>query len=1795
MVKATDLNGLEISSEFGLVVQGAIQQLLAATPDNVDFGVNETLDQESEQIQLQNIGSNGFPNVSISKIQLEGTHANQFSLNLSGLDNNLGLGEGTNFTVNFNPTTSGVKQASIMVYNNYSNDPLEIPVTGALNLVPVANNQQLTTSEDTQLNLTLSGNDPEGANLSFSFSQPKYGTLTGTAPNLVYTPALNFNNNSFGEPDSFEFTVSDGISTSVPATIEISVTPVNDQPSFQIANTQITNPDLGSQLIVAFAFNIEDGDPELDESLSFGVQTNAPQLFSALPLVTDQGDLSYTPATGVSGIADVIITLNDGGATNNTSAKSFKISINPLVTVDNDGDGFDSTVDCNDNNPNIYPGAPEICDGADNDCDGNVDEGLNCNPDPTFAVRINAGGPQVNAFGETFAADTYFSGGKTYTNPNVTAIEGTTFDQLYLTERSSATKQFAYNIPVPNGQYLLKLHFAEIYWQTNSNGTPAGNRVFSVTLEGQPLAGLSNYDPVADVGSKTAAVKEYTVNITDGTLNLNFTASVDEPKISGLEVIGIQPNQLPVANAGPDQILTLAAGSSTIPVTLNGAASNDSDGTISSYSWSLNGSQIATGVNPTVNLPQAIHDITLTVTDDDNASANDQVIITVNPAEVACALPSPWLNGDIGAVGAAGEACFENGIFTIKASGADIWSTTDEFHYVYRTLSGDGEIIARVTSLSQTNNWAKAGVMVRNTLAPNSKVAHMLMAANPTNGGPGYSFQLRTTDGGNMSQVGPVNSGLPYFVRIVRAGNILTGFVSTTNGNWQQVGQTTMTLNQQVFVGLAVTSHNDGVLTTATFDNVQYLPANVPNQLPVANAGPDQILTLAAGSSTIPVTLNGAASNDSDGTINSYSWSLNGSQIATGVNPTVNLPQGIHDITLAVTDDDNASANDQVVITVNPAEVACALPSPWLNSDIGAVGAAGEACFENGVFTIKASGADIWGTNDEFHYVYRTLNGDGELIARVTSLNQTNEWAKAGVLLRNTLATNSKQVHMLMAANPDNEGSGYSYQVRQNDGASMTYTLPVNTSLPYFVRLVRFGNTVTGFVSATNGNWQQVSQTNLTLNQQVYIGLAVTSHNDGVLTTATFDNVQFQQTGANQLPVADAGTDITVIDTNNNGTEQVTLNASESFDPDGSLINYTWTLNGQQIASGVTAVIAPPVGVHLITLTVTDNNFATDTDVVVVTVNPPVLADASIWLEAECGVVGSGWQTLNDASASNGKYLNWPTGTASNTPPSDIPANKVTFNFNVSQAGSYYLFARIRAASGNDDSFWIRVNNGSWIKWWEGIIQGNNFNWNQATGSPFNLVSGNNVIDFAWREDGTHLDKIVVKTTANLPVNIGDEATNCSDSPVACTLPNGWLNQDIGNVAAQGSVCFNNGTFEVKGSGNDIYNTADEFHFVYYPLNGDGEITARVNSLTKTHEWAKSGVMLREKLIPGSKMAIMIAAPDPALNGSAGYSFQYRSGENQNVGSNYTLPVNINLPHYVRLVRSGSTFSGFVSANGINWTLVSQTTISMTTTIYAGLAVSSHNDGQIATSLIDMVSLISYNSGNLMTFEAETAVTSSTSAFRIAGDNEASNQEYAMFSELGRSEKTDLTNTLEFSFDLQEGGNYEIQGVFKGNLSTNNPLWMKVNRNSWKSNHDKQQNLDGFNWKKLPLGTYRLESGANLIKVAYQNRNLQFDKLELVLVEQEIDESENKTDLANLVEIYPVPVKNSLMLQLKAPVENLDVYITSMSGVRFEGILPVDEGGNRYKLDISRLSAGMYILTLQTGEISYHQRFVKVD
>ena len=197
----------------------------------------------------------------------------------------------------------------------------------------------------------------------------------------------------------------------------------------------------------------------------------------------------------------------------------------------------------------------------------------------------------------------------------------------------------------------------------------------------------------------------------------------------------------------------------------------------------------------------------------------------------------------------------ETELYTVTGGGADIWYKADAFHYVFKRLEGDGEIIARIVEIGGpgTNEWRKVGVMIRESLVADS--LHAFMAVTPGSS-HGLAFQYRDKSGNSHSEHGVDNIKAPYWIKVVRRGGEFTGYHSPDGITWTMkdpsgvegdaMNPVTIEMNSKVYIGLAVTSHQANVMCTSIFSDVstngavtglwmsQDIPSNAAEQLYVA-------------------------------------------------------------------------------------------------------------------------------------------------------------------------------------------------------------------------------------------------------------------------------------------------------------------------------------------------------------------------------------------------------------------------------------------------------------------------------------------------------------------------------------------------------------------------------------------------------------------------------------------------------------------------------------------------------------------------------------------------------------------------------------------------------------------------------------------------------------------------------------------------------------------------------------------------------------------------------------------------
>lgn len=303
-------------------------------------------------------------------------------------------------------------------------------------------------------------------------------------------------------------------------------------------------------------------------------------------------------------------------------------------------------------------------------------------------------------------------------------------------------------------------------------------------------------------------------------------------------------------------------------------------------------------------------------------------------------LPSTWNLRNLGSPNVRGRAAYASGRFDVEGAGADIWGTADEGSFVYRRLSGDMSVVARVADVEHTHRWAKGGVMIRESLAAGSKHAYMLVSA-----ARGVAFQRRrTTDSVTLNTAGGSGQA-PTWVKLIRRASTFTAYRSSDGVSWKKVGAATIPMSSAVYVGLAVTSHDVARRATVKFSKVK-ISRGAPGGPPAGNIPPTVSLSSPAQGALFspPASIAvSAAAADADGSVAKVDFysgkTLIGSDTTSPYRVSwPNVPAGAYTLIAVATDNAGASARSaaRVVVVTPPAATlptkAVFVPSPDHNT-----------------------------------------------------------------------------------------------------------------------------------------------------------------------------------------------------------------------------------------------------------------------------------------------------------------------------------------------------------------------------------------------------------------------------------------------------------------------------------------------------------------------------------------------------------------------------------------------------------------------------------------------------------------------------------------------------------------------------------------------------------------------------------------------------------------------------------------------------------------------------------------------
>ncbi len=799
-------------------------------------------------------------------------------------------------------------------------------------------------------------------------------------------------------------------------------------------------------------------------------------------------------------------------------------------------------------------------------------------------------------------------------NTNVTGlIQGVYMYRLLLTDNlgdtGSATVKVTVNPaivnqpPVANAGANQTIQLPTSTVSLTGSGTDASGTI--TTYAWSKVSG-----PTGGVISSPAAANTNVTGLVQGiyTYRLLLTDNLGDTGSANVQITVKAANIPPIANAGSDLNITLP----TNTVTLNGSASSDPDGSIASYLWTkisgpaqftiVNNNLASTIVN---NLTAGVYSFQLKVTDNQGAIAMDTIKVTVNSAPVN---QPPVANA-----GANISITLPTNIANLNGSASNDPDGTISA-YAWSQVSGPSSaVIATASNVSTGISGLQQGVYVFAL-----KVTDNSGATNAD------SVSVTVNPAANIPPV--ANAGTSKTITLPTNSTNLDGSLSAdpdgsiVSYSWTQIsGPSTSTILGGTLSIATATNMVAGVYTyqlTVTDNRGASNSANVKITVngsgalpPIANAGANQTITLPVNSATI----DGSGSSAPSGSIVSYVWSEKSGPSSISVSNTAqntlnNLKAGVYVFFLTVTDNNGATGTDSVIITVNPAAnippVADPGPSismtlPTNSTTLNGTGSHDPDGTIASYSWTKVSGPNTpttTGANSS------TLNLSGLIAGRYTyQLTVTD----------NSGASNSAQVNIIVAP-------AANIPPVADAGANQTITSPASTVVlngsgshdPDGTIAAYDWVLVSGPGSITINNSNTATPSVIGLGTGVYTFQLTVTDNSGVTATdQVFVTVLPPVVLPNQAPVANAGTNLTITLPDNS----ISLNGTSSFDPDGTIATYAWSQVSGPSAAVITgantstpAVSQLVVGQYVYQLTVTDNNGASNSDQVTITVDPAV-------------------------------------------------------------------------------------------------------------------------------------------------------------------------------------------------------------------------------------------------------------------------------------------------------------------------------------------------------------------------------------------------------------------------------------------------------------------------------------------------------------------------------------------------------------------------------------------------------------
>jgi hypothetical protein len=988
------------------------------------------------------------------------------------------------------------------------------------------------------------------------------------------------------------------------------------------------------------------------------------------------------------------------------------------------------------------------------------------------------------------------------------------------------------------------------------------------------------------------------------------------------------------------------------------------------------------------------------------------------------------------------------GSFTVVGGGADIWDVSDQFFFAYSEANGDFDVKVRVESLTPYNRWSKAGLMIRESEAPESRMAfNRVTPSGPTvdgqSGGTGaddirlaYRTGLINVAGANGGQhedpgAGFRAPGYPNaWLRLRRSGNNIVGYDSIDGVNWtlQNTLDTTTwqggALPTRLLIGLAVTSHNQGNSATAEFRNLAATTPTVPGivrQPTNTTVSPGLPANFAVG----------LAGFDPDWRIQ---WRANGVAISGATNlayataPVAPADNG-KNYSVTVSNSVSGVVSANAVLTV--ADV--------VNPRVTSVSSRGNP---NGITIQWSEVVSSTGTNAAN---YSVNNGVTVSSARFGANNSmvalTTSGLTEGVSYAVTISNVQDAEGLTMTPNPTVSnfvhGAGYeskpiTFKKFNNIGGGTVPDLTNNPAFPnspsYTALPTLFEDPSPSDDAGTNNNYGcQLSAIYVAPVSGQYT-FYMSSDDNGVTYLSSNDQpankVQIcfepQWNGVRDY----AGTARRNAGAPENRSAPIALTAGQKY--------YLEALMKEGAGGNNVSVAVQEPGQGVPTTPIPASRFA------------PVryfggqifytLGSVFVVTQPAGQTIGEGqsatWSVAVDGTPpyfaqwrSNGVAIAGATNLTYVTQPLNATAQGASYSCVVSNEFSSVTSAGATLTVTLDTTrptLVLAQNIGATnvsVTFSEAVDAGtgtNRFN--------YALSGGASITRAEFGGDA----RTILLTTSPLTYGINYTLTVNNVRDRAATpnvilgnsqltfLTTDFTPQDIGGPAQAGSLTAVAGGYDISAGGTGMGGTSDQFHFDYLQQSGDFDVKVRIESLSLSDTWARAGIMARETLTANSRHAAGLATPS-----LAGCFYQFRDTTGGNTTTVGSAPVNY--PYtWLRLRRVGSQFTAYAGVDGQTWAQLGSATIAMSNIVYLGMATAA-GSGTTTAAFREWVSaaggtvgLVSTGSEPLGPSSRKTPIVISEIMYKPAARSDGRNVEFI-----------ELFNSNPF---YEEIGNYRISG-----------------------------------------------------------------------------------------------------------------------------------------------------------------------